>query len=265
MGVAVRPDNGPLDPFSAVRRPTALDDMRVCSNNAPMSWRRLLLALLVLAVAAVTAAPALGASPLAQRLARALAASHARSGAVAFDLTTGATVFSRNDSLPLAPASNEKLLVTYGALTELGAGYRIETDVLGRGDLQGTTWAGDLILQGHGDPALGHGGLAELARQVRAFGITRVAGRVPGDQSYFDARRTAPGWLSWFYVTECPPLSALAVDRAWYAGHYWSTSAYAAALEVRLALRKAGVSVGGVAATGHATADAFPLAEIESP
>ena len=200
-----------------------------------------------------------------EKLARALSVSHARAGAVAFDLTTGTTVFTRNASLPLAPASNEKLLVTYSTLSELGAAYRIETDVLGGGDLQGTIWTGDLFLQGHGDPTLGHGGLAELARQVRAFGITRVTGRIVGDESYFDSRRTAPGWLSWFYVTECPPLSALAVDRAWYAGRYWSSPAYAAALEFRVALRKAGVSVGGPAATGRTSADAFPLASIESP
>jgi D-alanyl-D-alanine carboxypeptidase/D-alanyl-D-alanine-endopeptidase (penicillin-binding protein 4) len=230
-----------------------------------MPGRRLLVSLVAVAGLAFAAGPSLAAPTLAQRLAGALALSHAETGSVAFDLTTGATIFSRNEALPLAPASNEKLLVTYATLTELGASYRIETDVLGRGDLVGTTWTGDLYLQGHGDPTLGHGGLAELARQVRAFGITRVTGRIIGDESYFDSRRTAPGWLSWFYITESPPLSALAVDRAWYVNHYTAAPALAAAILFRGALRRAGVSVGGTATTGLTAGDAFPLAAIESP
>jgi serine-type D-Ala-D-Ala carboxypeptidase/endopeptidase (penicillin-binding protein 4) len=238
--------------------------MPVRSNNGSMRRRRLLAAFVAVTVFAL-AGSALAAPPLAQRLAQALALSPARTGGVAFDLTTGATIFSRNEALPLAPASNEKLLVTYATLVELGSSYRIETDVLGRGDLQGTIWTGDLILQGHGDPTLGHGGLADLARQIRAFGITRVTGRILGDESYFDSRRTAPGWLSWFYITESPPLSALAVDRAWYVNHYTAAPALASAILFRGALRRIGVSVGGMATTGRATGDTFPLASIESP
>ena len=88
-------------------------------------------------LALVLAAPAgAGDSPLAKRLARALAVPHvsqARTGAVALDLQTGETVFSEHDGLPLAPASNEKLAIAYGALVALGSDFRIETDVLGRG------------------------------------------------------------------------------------------------------------------------------------
>src|ERR687886_356465 len=55
-------------------------------------------------------------STLARRLARALAVpgvNHARSGAVALDLRTGAMIFARKGSRPLSPASVEKLPVTY--------------------------------------------------------------------------------------------------------------------------------------------------------
>jgi D-alanyl-D-alanine carboxypeptidase/D-alanyl-D-alanine-endopeptidase (penicillin-binding protein 4) len=229
-----------------------------------MPGRRLLAVVVVLGAFATSAGPAIGAT-LAQRLGRALAVSHARSAGLAFDLTTGTTVFSRNDGASLAPASNEKLTITDAALSELGGGYQIATDVLGRGDLVGTIWTGDLFLVGHGDPTLGHGGLAELARQVRAFGITRVTGRIVGDESYFDSRRTAPGWKPSYYINESPPLSALAVDRAWFVNHYSSDPPLAAAILLRGALLRAGVSVGGTATTGRATGDVFPLAEIESP
>jgi D-alanyl-D-alanine carboxypeptidase/D-alanyl-D-alanine-endopeptidase (penicillin-binding protein 4) len=91
-----------------------------------------------------------------------------------------------------------------------------------------------------------------------------VTGAVLGDESFFDARRTAPGWKSWFYINESPPLSALTVDRAFYAGRVWHNPALGAAFGFRAALRRAGVSVAGGAGTGVAPADGVPLASVES-
>ena len=75
------------------------------------------------------------------------------------------------------------------------------------------TWQGDLVLKGYGDPTLSSADLTALARQVRAERHHRVSGRVLGDESWFDAHRTAPGWKAAFYINESPPLSALIVDR----------------------------------------------------
>jgi D-alanyl-D-alanine carboxypeptidase/D-alanyl-D-alanine-endopeptidase (penicillin-binding protein 4) len=221
----------------------------------------------VAVLALVLAAPAgAGDSPLTARLARALAVPHvsqARTGAVAFDLQTGETLFSEHDALPLAPASNEKLAVAYASLVTLGAGYRIETDVMGRGEQDGTVWRGSLVLVGHGDPTLSVAALTALARQVRAAGIRRVTRGVFGDESFFDARRTGGGWKSWFYVNECPPLSALTVDRGRYAGHTSAQPALSAALLFRDALRRAGVAVTG-AGLGRDRETDVPLASVES-
>jgi len=206
--------------------------------------------------------------PLSERLARALAVprvSAARSGAVALDLTTGETVFSRNSSLSLVPASNEKLALTYAALDLLGADFRIETDVLGQGELTGTTWRGPLVLQGHGDPTLDGTDLSWLARQVRASGIRRVEGPVLGDESFFDSRRTAPGWKPSFYINESAPLSALTVNRTWFHTHHSGAPAAAAAALFKDALRKQGVTVGGRAIRGVAGADVQPLGHVLSP
>jgi serine-type D-Ala-D-Ala carboxypeptidase/endopeptidase (penicillin-binding protein 4) len=206
--------------------------------------------------------------PLFQRLARALAVPRAaapRSGAFAFDLTTGTVVFDRNGSFSLAPASNEKLAVTYAALAAFGADFRIETDVLGQGQRVGSTWSGALVLQGHGDPTLDHVDLNWLARQVRVAGIRRVVGPILGDESYFDARRTAPGWKPSFYINESPPLSALTVDRTWFHSHHSSSPALAAASLFRDALRRHGVAVTGRALVGTARLDAEPLGQVLSP
>jgi D-alanyl-D-alanine carboxypeptidase/D-alanyl-D-alanine-endopeptidase (penicillin-binding protein 4) len=232
-----------------------------------MTRRRLPVVVAALALLAAAPAGAGADSPLAQRLARALAVPHvsqSRTAAVAFDLQTGQTVFAEHDALPLAPASNEKLAVAYAALVNLGEEFRIETDVLGRGVQEGGTWRGNLLLVGHGDPTLTSAGLLSLARQVRAAGITHVTGGVFADESFFDARRTGAGWKSWFYVNECPPLSALTVDRGRYLGRTSRDPALAAALLFRDALLQSGVSVGGAGrGTGRDT-DSL-LASVQSP
>ena len=230
-----------------------------------MGRRRLLIVLLGALVLASSAGAS--GSPLEKRLAQALAVPHvsrARTAALVFDLQTGTTIFAQHDSLSLAPASNEKLAVTYAALVGLGPEFRFETDVVGRGEQDGTVWRGSLLLVGHGDPTLSSADLAALAHQVRAAGIRRVTGAILGDESYFDARRTAPGWKAGFYINESPPLSALTVDRDYYAGRIWRNPALGAGLEFRAALRRAGVYVVGAAGTGIAPGDGVALASVES-
>jgi serine-type D-Ala-D-Ala carboxypeptidase/endopeptidase (penicillin-binding protein 4) len=200
---------------------------------------------------------------LGRRLAAALGGSGvdpARSAALVVDLRTGQTLFARNPRLSLAPASNEKLAVTFAALQALGPAWRIETAVLGRGRLEGTTWRGDLVLRGRGDPTLTSKGLADLALQLRKAGIHRVTGAIVGDESYFDGRRTAFGWKPEFYINESPPLSALAIDRSSSAD-----PASEATAAFREKLRVAGIAVRGPARLGRAPAHSFPLAAILSP
>jgi D-alanyl-D-alanine carboxypeptidase/D-alanyl-D-alanine-endopeptidase (penicillin-binding protein 4) len=220
------------------------------------------------ALAACAASAQAAQAPLNLVLARALVVPHVsqtRSAALAIDLTTGSQVFSYNDALPLAPASNEKLAVTYAVLMELGPEFRIETAVLGEGTRTGGTWDGDLVLKGYGDPTLSSGGLARLAGQLRAAGIRRVTGAVVGDETFFDTLRVAPGWKAAFYMDESPPLSALTVDRGRYRGRLDAHPAYAAAVRFTEVLRAAGIAVRGGIDVRAASPTALPLARIESP
>jgi D-alanyl-D-alanine carboxypeptidase/D-alanyl-D-alanine-endopeptidase (penicillin-binding protein 4) len=232
---------------------------------APMglSSRRLAVVAVFLALASPAVAGAQQA-PLQTRLAKALRVPHvapARSAAVAMDLATGTVLFSQNPALPLAPASNEKLPLTFAALSNLGPNYRIETDVLGEGSQDGTTFDGAIVLKGSGDPTLSTAGLRSLATQLRAAGIRHVTGGVVGDESYFDTRRTVAGWKPSFYINESPPLSALVVDRA----RGTRNPALAAATSFRAVLRKAGVAVDGAASVGDVDDFAVPLAQLDSP
>jgi serine-type D-Ala-D-Ala carboxypeptidase/endopeptidase (penicillin-binding protein 4) len=226
--------------------------------------RRHLAALAV--VAAVVASgwsPAHAQAPnLSAKLARAIAApgvSPGRTGALAVDLRTGEVVFSANATRSLAPASAEKLAVSFSALRLLGPGYRFRTEVVGDGMLAGRVWRGNVFLVGHGDPTLEESDLRLLARDLAAWGIRRVTGRVFGDERHFDSRRDAPGWKPGYLGLESAPLSALSVDDVDARGA--NGSAAAAARTFTAALERRGIDVGGRPSTGRAPADALPLAQ----
>jgi D-alanyl-D-alanine carboxypeptidase/D-alanyl-D-alanine-endopeptidase (penicillin-binding protein 4) len=227
-----------------------------------------LFALVALTAPAATPARPIQDSQLQIRLARALHVPHvalARSAAVALDLTTGTVLFQQNGNRPLAPASNEKLPLTYAALVRLGTAFRIETDVLGQGEQDGTQWTGTLVLKGNGDPTLSRADLRALAAQVKSLGIRSVTGGVSGDESAYDARRIVAGWKPSFFIDESPPLSALVVDRARVGSVVSRTPALAAATAFRDALRNAGVAVGGPVHTGAADEWSELLASVSSP
>jgi D-alanyl-D-alanine carboxypeptidase/D-alanyl-D-alanine-endopeptidase (penicillin-binding protein 4) len=217
-------------------------------------------------VLGLLAGPA-SAQSLGQRLDRALTVSgvsRAKTGAFALDLRNGRVVLSSNATRSLEPASNQKLAVAVAALERLRAGYRIPTEVLATGTRSGTTWRGRIFLKGYGDPTLTRGDLRTLARAVRNQGIRRVVGSVAGDESYFDARRVAPGWRPSWYKIESPPLSALVVNRAKVSGRTVDNPALSAARQFRDALRAAGVAVTGSAIVRSAPATATYMTRIRS-
>jgi D-alanyl-D-alanine carboxypeptidase/D-alanyl-D-alanine-endopeptidase (penicillin-binding protein 4) len=233
--------------------------------------RRLLAALFALVALAAPAGTVAGPTQdpaLQRRLASALRVPHvapARSAAVAFDLASGTVLFEQNGDLPLAPASNEKLPLTYAALVRLGGGFRIETDVLGQGQQDGTQWTGSLVLKGNGDPTLSRADLGVLAAQVKSMGIRSVTGGVSGDESAYDTRRIVAGWKPSFFIDESPPLSALVVDRARVGRVVTRTPALAAATAFRDALRKVGIVVDGPVRTAAAEEWSELLASVSSP
>lgn len=210
------------------------------------------------AAAAPLSAPAAQA-PLSTRLERALAVPHvdpARAAAVAIDLRTGEVVYERNAFRSLLPASAEKLTVSYALLATLGPDYRIRTELLGEGTPDGSTWRGNLVLKGYGDPTLNKWDLRALARSVSTLGIRRVTGSVLADESYFDSHRVGPGWKPSYYINESPPLSALVVDRARVGRRTTTRPALSAATKLRVALKSYGVTVAGGAGVGRASQDA---------
>jgi D-alanyl-D-alanine carboxypeptidase/D-alanyl-D-alanine-endopeptidase (penicillin-binding protein 4) len=258
---AVRPIFGPCRTHSLTRYESPL-------TIPTMRRTAVLLALFSLLAAVPTATAAVRSdSSLEHRLAKALRVPHvapSRSAALAFDLETGKQLFAQHDSLPLVPASNEKLALTFALLTSFSPMLRIETRVEATGTQNGTVLHGNLVLVGGGDPTLTSNDLARLARRVRAAGIRQVTGGVIGDESLFDRKRTCPGWKPSFAMTESAPLSALVVDRARYRNYLARLPAKAAALLFRDALRAADVSVDDGVAVGKSPGDAIFVARTRS-
>jgi serine-type D-Ala-D-Ala carboxypeptidase/endopeptidase (penicillin-binding protein 4) len=227
-----------------------------------MPLGRTAFAAVALLLAVLASGTAQGQSPpLAAALERALSTpgvAPSRTSALAIDLETGKVVFDANARRALAPASAEKLAVSFAALRVLGTGYRFRTEVAGDGELVGHVWRGDLYLVGYGDPTLGLSDLDALAREVRSWGIRRVTGRVVGDETHFDSVRDAPGWRPGFLGEESAPLSALSVDDVEAPGA--NGSAAAAARAFRAALVRRGVAVRGGGIAGRRPEDFLPLA-----
>ena len=209
---------------------------------------RLALLVVLCLVVAPAVSPSAGATTedLTARLTKSLHSPYValdRTGAIALDAATGEVLYGHNETLPLVPASNEKLPVAWTALILLGPAYRFHTDVVARGKRLGATWNGDLFITGNGDPTLTGQDIGRLAAAVRAAGIRRITGRIRGDESAYDARRGAPGWKHYFIGGESPPLSALVVDRA--RGWPALSPPLLAAKALRAALVARGVAVAG--------------------
>jgi serine-type D-Ala-D-Ala carboxypeptidase/endopeptidase (penicillin-binding protein 4) len=246
-------------------------------------WGRIARRAAVLAVAVAAVAPAAAHAGLIdsriEALVRASRFAGAASGVAVYDTTAHGLLALHDGRSQMRPASNMKLATTAALLRRFGIAHRMRTTVLATGTLSNGVLSGDLWLVGGGDPSFStlpfartvHGGVAglvsDLARAVRAHGIRRVAGRIRGDESAFDSRRTGPYWKP-VYWRDCAPLSALSVDEDLLrAGSPYAAPnpPLRAAGLLRAALRNRGVAVPHRSATGVHPAAAWPVAVELSP
>jgi D-alanyl-D-alanine carboxypeptidase/D-alanyl-D-alanine-endopeptidase (penicillin-binding protein 4) len=133
------------------------------------------------------------------------------------DLQTGAVVYSRNANDLFVPASNMKLIVSAAASHYLEPDFRYRTGLYGTGEVSDGVLRGDLIVRGRGDPTISARYYPErttvlenIADSLRVRGITRIAGRIIADQTYFDDELVRGDWelydLNWWYAAPVAPL-----------------------------------------------------------
>jgi D-alanyl-D-alanine carboxypeptidase/D-alanyl-D-alanine-endopeptidase (penicillin-binding protein 4) len=112
-------------------------------------------------------------------------------------------IYARNQEKSFIPASCMKLFTSAAALDTLGSQYTYKTIIYQKGNLDTNgVLQGDLIIRGSGDLSLSgryrnKRTLAipeELADQLLAAGIRKVAGNLVGDATYFDNRELGWGW-----------------------------------------------------------------------
>jgi D-alanyl-D-alanine carboxypeptidase/D-alanyl-D-alanine-endopeptidase (penicillin-binding protein 4) len=124
-------------------------------------------------------------------------------GILAVDLSTGETLYARNESRKFIPASNAKVLVTAAALLEMGPDYRFETAAWPAGELDPDgTLQGDLVIPGDGDPTLSErywaddeAPLRALVDSLRMAGLRSVQGQLVVDASAWDSIPIPSSWM----------------------------------------------------------------------
>ncbi len=108
----------------------------------------------------------------------ALQQSGARISAQAVDLDDNSTIQRLHADKRLTPASLTKLVVAAAALDVWSANQMFRTRLLASSAPQGAVIPGDLILEGAADPSLTGADLWSFASQLKALGISHVAGGI---------------------------------------------------------------------------------------
>jgi serine-type D-Ala-D-Ala carboxypeptidase/endopeptidase (penicillin-binding protein 4) len=165
----------------------------------------------------------------------------------------GRGLYSHEATLPRAPASNMKLVLSMALLDKLGPRYRLPTFAESRA--RGGVIRGNLWILGRGDPSVASAGdfassmpfgatrLGRLARKIRAAGVRAIHGSVMGSTGYFDHDWFAPGWKRHFPVDEVALPSALTFNGNVAGGRNIGDPELRAATALTHKLRKLGVTV----------------------
>ncbi len=146
----------------------------------------------------------------------------ARIGVHVVTADAGEGLYSHNASESFIVASNQKLLTSATALIFLGKDYEFTTRLHAIGPIgENGVLAGDLIIEGGGDPAIG--GEHESPDALEAFGewadileskgVQKVTGDIVADDLFFDRKRVHPEWPpKQLWKSYCAPVSALSAN-----------------------------------------------------
>jgi D-alanyl-D-alanine carboxypeptidase/D-alanyl-D-alanine-endopeptidase (penicillin-binding protein 4) len=111
-------------------------------------------------------------------------------------MRNGDTLYSRNISRPLTPASTMKVLTAEAALLFLGADYRFSTQLLTDAkSVKNGVLQGNLYIVLSGDPSLTYDDLGELLMTLKSQQISAIAGNVYIDNTAYDQSFYGPGWI----------------------------------------------------------------------
>lgn len=141
---------------------------------------------------------------------------HALWGVKVQSMETGQVLYELNPSKLMMPASNMKIVTVATTTSRLGWDHRYETVLATNGELDEGVLHGDLIVIGGGDPTIGAerdeptATLDSWADQLASKGLTKIEGRIVGDDDAFDDESFGAAW-EWndFATGSAAPISAL--------------------------------------------------------
>jgi len=113
--------------------------------------------------------------------------------AVALPLGHGGAAWGHQPEAPMQPGSTMKLVTSVVALDQLGPGHRGHTTFRSAAPMQQGTLQGDLWLEGGADPDLGIAAFWALLVELRAAGVTHIAGDLVVDRRLFNPPRADIG------------------------------------------------------------------------
>lgn len=138
-------------------------------------------------------------------LARDPQAKYAITTLLVMDGSTGKTIFGRNENLGISTASTLKTITSATAFSILGKNFQYQTTLAYSGTITPDgILNGDLIIVGGGDPTLGswrYAGtrenviLQQWTTAIKKAGISRINGRIIGDDSAWGTQSTPEGWI----------------------------------------------------------------------
>jgi D-alanyl-D-alanine carboxypeptidase/D-alanyl-D-alanine-endopeptidase (penicillin-binding protein 4) len=198
-------------------------------------------------------------------------------------------IASHNATMPLLPASNEKLLTSTGALLTLGPAYRFTTrletaDTSNVTQLVGGTLAAPVTLVGSGDPlfatyAYAHKYLGSNGDTLNALAahltkpdgtrpaLRKITGALRVNASVFDGRAVPPAW-SVHDLGSIQPLSGAASNQDFAGDAQNATVANpvrATAQRLKAALRGVHIATTGAVGSGPVPDAPITLSEVSSP
>ena len=188
--------------------------------------------------------------------------------------------YAQHTETLLAPASNMKLVTAASALFRWGPDHRFKTELYLPAAYATRPYAigpviGDVYLKGYGDPSLSMpkfqkkrlhiktSSVLSFVAHLKALGVTKIRGRVVGDDTWFDDARTVSSWKAGL-KDHCGPLSALSVNEGLRNGQRVDNPARYAARRLLDALEDAGIEVTGGARRGVVPDDAYLAVTVQS-
>lgn len=132
-----------------------------------------------------------------------------------YNPATKDTLYQKNITRSMIPASNTKLFTTAAALNLMGPEYKLKTSLMSNDyNLSDGIINGNLYIKGFGNCLFTEKDLDSLVNDLKNSGIKKITGNIIGDDTYFDNIYSRDDWITDERANvTLPPVSALVINR----------------------------------------------------